>query len=58
MAGPFSDWIVRYMARRNGGISHPEQRLHALWLGAVLVPVNGLLSSLLRFHRLKLFRLD
>ncbi|RFU29413.1 hypothetical protein B7463_g6927, partial [Scytalidium lignicola] len=40
MAGPFSDWVVRWFARRNGGIRHPEQRLHALWLGAAIIPAG------------------
>ena len=40
MAGPFSDWVTRYVARRHGGIRHSEQRLHALWLGAILTPVR------------------
>lgn len=42
VAGPFSDWLVTWLARRNGGIRHPEQRLHVLWPAAVLVPVSTL----------------
>jgi MFS family permease len=40
VAGPFSDWVTRYMARRNGGIRHPEHRLQALWFGIPLIPVS------------------
>ena len=45
MAGPFSDWVVRFLARRNGGTRRPEQRLQALWLGAILIPVSSPFTS-------------
>ena len=41
MSGPFSDWILRSLSRRNGGIRHPEYRLQALWFGAVFIPVSS-----------------
>ncbi|KIX05595.1 uncharacterized protein Z518_06467 [Rhinocladiella mackenziei CBS 650.93] len=40
LAGPFSDWMVRFLAQRNDGLRHPEQRLQAYWLGAILVPLG------------------
>lgn len=39
MSGPFSDYVVKVLARKNGGIRHAEQRLQAMWVGAILAPV-------------------
>ncbi|OQU96344.1 hypothetical protein CLAIMM_02441 [Cladophialophora immunda] len=46
LAGPFSDWVVRFLARKNGGVRHPEQRLQAYWLGAILVPLGLMMFGL------------
>ncbi|KAJ5805815.1 uncharacterized protein N7503_003417 [Penicillium pulvis] len=43
MAGPFSDWIVQRQAKRSGGVRCPEQRLRAIWLGVVLLPISLIL---------------
>lgn len=40
MAGPFSDWVVRFIAKRRGDIRQPEYRLHALWLAMICMPVS------------------
>jgi hypothetical protein len=58
MAGPFSDWIVRYQAKRHGGIRHPEQRLQAIWLGAVLIPVGPPFIAAIVNFLTQLSRLD
>ncbi|KAI1629310.1 major facilitator superfamily domain-containing protein [Exophiala viscosa] len=42
LGGPFSDWIVLHLSRRNGGIMEPEYRLWAylpvsFWAAALLI---------------------
>ncbi|KAH8889096.1 MFS general substrate transporter [Thozetella sp. PMI_491] len=38
--GPFSDWLIRRLAARNGGTSKPEHRLPTLLIASVLVPAG------------------
>ena len=38
--GPFSDLVVQWIARRNGGQRLPEMRLHAMYPGLVCIIVG------------------
>ena len=38
MAGPYSDFIIRRMMKKNGGHELPEMRLRAIYLGAFVCP--------------------
>ncbi|KAL4987420.1 major facilitator superfamily domain-containing protein [Aspergillus falconensis] len=38
--GPLSDWVILYLARRNGGIFEPEMRLWLCLLSVPLVPAG------------------
>ncbi|KIW28977.1 uncharacterized protein PV07_04828 [Cladophialophora immunda] len=50
LGGPFSDWVFRIRSRK-AGARHPEQRLQAIWPGAIVVPVGlAMLGLFLHFE--------
>ncbi|RDL31800.1 Uncharacterized protein BP5553_09202 [Venustampulla echinocandica] len=46
IAGPFSDWLVVYLARRNNGVYEPEMRLWAIVPFIFLVPIGSLMFGI------------
>lgn len=44
--GPFVDWVVIFLAKRNGGIYEPEMRLVPFALPAVVMPIGVLMYGL------------
>lgn len=50
--GPFSDWSIKWLARRNGGVFEPEMRLYVLIVPSLLMAggmiMYGVTASMVR----------
>lgn len=57
MAGTISDWLTIKLARRNGGVMEPEQRLWLFAPNLVLIPAGLILWGVGAAHHVQWFGL-
>ncbi|CAK7242265.1 MAG: hypothetical protein STHCBS139747_003751 [Sporothrix thermara] len=55
--GRFSDWLTIRLARRNGGVMEPEQRLWLFFVTALIIPVSLVLWGVGAAHEVHWFGL-
>lgn len=55
--GPFSDWVIVKLARRNGGIFEPEMRLYPLALPVVMM-VGGIIMFGTTADRVTIYQMN